>query len=107
MDFKTKAKLLNTDITIRYEDAVKGDNGEYLLGRSEFDQANSNVCIRISTKDKTGKEFKKSQIDITLRHELFHAIFDMLYFTKESENETLVEWLANATYSLNKQGFNI
>lgn len=106
MDFKTKAKLLNTDITIRYEDAVKDSNGEYVLGRTEFD-ASSGVCIRISTKDKTGKEFKKSQIEITLRHELFHTIFDMLYFTKESENETIVEWLANATYSLNKQGFNI
>lgn len=104
----TKAKtykLLSCTLRIEYRDAVTNDDGEWIFG--ETASFGNKTVIAISTKDKDGHPFTKAELEVTLRHELFHFILDTLYFTELSRNETLVEWLANATLELNKQGLTI
>jgi hypothetical protein len=65
------------------------------------------VTIEISTKSNDGRKLKAEEIEVTLRHELFHFILDVLQHRELSADEALVEWLANATLMLNKQGLTI
>lgn len=98
-------KLLTSTIKVIYEDQVFNDDGEYLYG---IQRNRLNVIeIHISIKDGDGKPLNEDFIESTLRHELFHTILGMLYMDDASSNETLVEWLANATLMLNKQGLTI
>jgi hypothetical protein len=105
---KTRAKktykLLTSKITVTYEDQVFDDNGEYLYGiqRNRL----NNIEVHVSTKDVDGNDLSEEFIESTLRHELFHVILGMLYFDV-TENETIIEWLSNATLMLNKQGLSI
>ena len=98
-------KLLTRTVKIEYTDCVHDDNGDWIYGRIYWNC--SKIIIYISTKDEDGKELSDDVIETTIRHELFHLILDVLYFRDLSENETLVEWLANATYELKKQGLPI
>lgn len=102
---KKTYKLLTSTITVTYEDQVFDDNGDYLYGLQR--NRLNNVEVHVSTKDADGKPLSKEFIESTLRHELFHLILGMLFFDTESNNETLVEWLANATLTLSKQGLTI
>lgn len=97
-------KLLTSTITVIYEDQVYDDDNAYLYGiqRNRL----NNIEIHISTKDADGKPLSKDFIESTLRHELFHTILGMLYFDV-AENESVVEWLANSTLMLKKQGLTI
>lgn len=97
--------LLTTSVAIEYMDKVTADDGHWIYGQTIQDRGGA--IIKISIKDEDGDPLPKEQIEATLRHELFHFILDTLYFTNESGNETLVEWLASATQLLNKQGLNI
>ena len=99
-----KLKLLDYKITIKYVEKDECD-GEYLYGHTHWDT--NNVTIHISLKTREGKPFTEEELNATLRHELFHVILHSLYFETESNNETLVEWLAQATKTLHKQGANI
>ena len=99
-----KYKLLEHKIVIKYVDADKPD-GSWIYGHTKW-YAN-NVTITISVKDDSGKPFTDDEIETTVRHELFHVILGCLYFDKERDNETLVEWLAQATKLLHKQGLII
>lgn len=98
-------KLLGNTVRIEFRDKVTNDEGEWIFG--EVVNSGSKSVISISTKDRYGEAMSDEEIDVTVRHELFHFILDTLYFTELSQNETLVEWLANATSELNKQGLNI
>lgn len=100
-----KFKLLNNRITIVYQDKVTNEDNEWIFGKCEYVGPEMNVYV--STKDIEGKQMKDEDIEMTVRHELFHIILDALYFEELSKNETLVEWLANATYELHKQGLSI
>lgn len=100
-----KYKLLNNRIKIVYKDEVLDENGEWIFGRCSNN--GPEVILEISTLDREGNPMRAEDIEITVRHELFHMILDTLYFNELSGNETLVEWLANATYELNKQGLSI
>ena len=104
-DEKSTYTLLSTTLTVIYKDKVENDEGCWVFGLTHFDA--DDATIYISTKNANGKKLNKRSIEATLRHELFHFILDMLYFREQSQNETLVEWLANATYELNKQGLKI
>lgn len=97
--------LLASTLTIIYQDRVEDECGEWILGKTHFNA--NNGYIYVSTKDSEGKKLDKNTIDTTIRHELFHFILDVLYFREQSRDETLVEWLANATHELNKQGLTI
>lgn len=101
---KTYRLLCNT-LRIEYRDKVVNENGDWIFG--EVANCGGRSIISISTKDRDGVDIPEDELDITLRHELFHFILDSLYFTELSQNETLVEWLANATAELNKQGLSI
>lgn len=98
-------KLMTRTVKVQYEDKVLDDNGDWIYGRVHWN--GSKITIFISTKDEDGEELSDDVIETTIRHELFHLILDVLYFRDLSENETLVEWLANATYELKKQGLPI
>ena len=97
--------LLTTTVSIEYRDSVLAEDGHWIYGVTKQDRGGA--VILISIKDEDGDPISAEQIESTLRHELFHFILDTLYFTEESQNETLVEWLATATQVLNKQGLNI
>lgn len=104
MNNSKKYKLLDFNITVTY---VKNDtlDDHWVFGHTKYDA--NDVEIVISTYTESGRKFTKEELSITLRHELYHVIFAKLYFTNNEENETLVEWLAQATNILNKQGLKI
>lgn len=98
-------KILTSTIKVVYEDQITDENGDYIYGYQE--NRLNNIIIHISTKDGNGNALPEEFIESTLRHELFHVILGLLYMDDEAYNETLVEWLANATLMLNKQGLSI
>lgn len=98
-------KLLTKLVKVQYINNVRDDDGNWLYGQCHWD--GSKVTISISLMDESGAELDDDVIETTLRHELFHLILDTLYFRDLSDNETLVEWLANATFELKKQGLTI
>lgn len=102
---KKTFNLLSTKAIVIYQERVEDEDGKWIFGKTHFSK--NDVEIYISTKDENGKKIDARNLEITLRHELFHYILDVLYFRECSQNETLVEWLAQATYCLNKQGLNI
>lgn len=99
-----KLKLLDYKITIKYVEKDES-GGEYVYAHTHWDT--NNVTIYVSLKTMEGKPFTEEELSNTLRHELFHVILHSLYFETECNNETLVEWLAQATSILHKQGVNI
>lgn len=101
---KKKYKLLLNTIIVEFYKEVTNDDGGWIFGETEFNA--SVFTIRISTFDKDGHPLSEDVIETTLRHELFHAILKSLYIPV-GDDETVVEWLANATQMLNKQGLAI
>ena len=99
-----KYTLLDTKIKITYIDKDYLDD-HWVFGHTSWSA--DHVDIFISTKTEDDKELPQDVIDSTVRHELFHVILGALYFNQERDNETLVEWLAQATKTLNKQGAKI
>lgn len=97
-------KLLDFRIKIHYVDKDTLD-GRWIYGHCEYDA--NNVDIYISLMSEKGVKFTESELNSTLRHELFHVILRALYIDNLAENETIVEWLAQSTKILNKQGLNI
>ena len=103
---KTKTyKLLSMNLKVVYKDKVEDEDGYWNFGHVSYD--GNNATIEISTTSREGRKLTKEELDNTLRHELFHFILETLYYRDLSANETLVEYLANATTILNKQGLNI
>lgn len=103
---KTKTyKLLSMNLKVVYKDKVEDEDGCWNFGHVSYD--GNNATIEISTTSREGRKLTKEELDNTLRHELFHFILETLYYRDLSANETLVEYLANATTTLNKQGLNI
>lgn len=101
---KKKYKLLLNTIVVEFYKEVVNEEGAWIFGDTTFNA--STFTIRISTFDKDGQPLQESVIETTLRHELFHAILKSLYI-HVGDDETVVEWLANATQMLNKQGLSI
>ena len=60
--------------------------------------------IEVSTKSENGLNLTPRTINITLLHELVHAIFASGMY-QETQDEPLVEWVAKCIYSLYEQGF--
>lgn len=100
---KTKHyKLLDFRITVKYVDKDYLED-HWIFGHTKYNA--NDILIVISTKTDDDKDLTEDEMNATLRHELFHVILAKLYF--DDSNETLVEWLAQATQTLNKQGLNI
>lgn len=98
-------KLLERTIYIKYVDKVLNEDGDWRFAICHY--RGNKIYIEISLKDVDGNEFNDDELNTTLRHELYHAIFDIMMYFSESENESLVEWLAQATKILHKQGVEI
>lgn len=106
MKQKTKTyKLLSMNLKVVYKDRVEDEQGYWKFGHVIYDA--NEALIEVSTVSEDGRKLSNDEIENTLRHELFHFILDTLYFRDLSTNESLVEWLAVATSSLNKQGLSI
>ena len=105
---KQKIKTYNLftyTLKIVYKDKVEDSDGNWMYGQCNWDA--SNVTIEVSTKSNDDRKLRAEEIEATLRHELFPFILDVLQYRSLSADEALVEWLANATLTLNKQGLSI
>lgn len=98
-----KYNLLDFKIQVFYVDCDTVED-RWVFGHTEFN--GNKIKIYISTKNRDGGEFTEQELNVTLRHELFHVILAKLYFSGETD-ETLIEWLAQATSILHKQGLTI
>lgn len=110
MDYSKKIKtlhtanLLDTKITVILVEHAYYDD-KFVFGLCKYND--DCTTIYISDKNEDGTKISEESKALTLRHELFHCILDMLCYNELSYNEQLVEWLAKATNSLHKQNINI
>lgn len=94
--------LYGTEWTIRYCD--------YIEKEKEDEDEKDGLCdhsehlISVATKKLNGKDKVPSEIELTLLHEIVHAILGTGQYISSCEDEPLVEWIARSIYSLKKQG---
>lgn len=96
-----KFNLFGTKYKMKFMDVVPNDDAEKFTWGDTDGRTHT---IRIATKDVNSKPIDEDEIDITLLHELYHAILNEGQYTNCSSDEPLVEWLARCTHSLRKQG---
>lgn len=75
-------------------------DGEYRYGETDYEHQ----YIQIATKAKDGKPLPQTTVQLTLMHELMHAICTSGQYCDYSGDEPFIEWLANCLYSLKQQG---
>lgn len=104
MDIK-KIDIFGTEYEIMYVDEIDiekefpdAEPNQTCEGLTDYD----NRKIVIATKQPNGKAKPKSEIQLTLLHELFHAFFQTGQYKCENRENT-VEWLARCTYQALKQ----
>lgn len=96
---KKKFKLFNTDWEIEYVDSFDGeDDSTIKLGNTNHLTHKIQVA-RIAD----GVKLSKEDIELTLYHEIVHSILDTGNYRVYSNDEPLVEWIANCLISLKKQ----
>ena len=95
-------KIFNTTWTVSFIDNFKDEtkDGEFRLGDTNY-ELNS---IRIATKTKEGKPLSEKTIQLTVLHEIMHAICGTGQYNDYSNDEPFIEWLANCIYSIKEQG---
>lgn len=102
MELKNKSiDLFGTIYKIKIVDNIKieGSNGtEYPLGLT--DSVNHIISIASYVED---TKVPKNEMELTLLHELVHAIFITGQYFEENENEPLVEWTARCLNQLIKK----
>lgn len=76
------------------------DKDSFKLGDTNYETN----YIRVATKTKDGISLPEATIKLTLLHEMMHAILGSGQYNHCSDDEPLVEWLANCIYSLKEQG---
>lgn len=94
--------IFGTKWSISYVDKIepKGDD-TFIFGDSDT----VTKKIRVATIDRDGNKFDKRTLDLTLLHEVVHAIFDEGAYFDSSSDEPLVEWTAKCLLSLTEQKF--
>lgn len=94
--------IFNSTWTVSFIDNFNEEtkDGEFRFGDTDYEH-NS---IRIATKDKKGNYLSEKTIELTMLHEMMHAILGSGQYNVYSEDEPFVEWLANCLYSIKKQG---
>lgn len=95
-----KFTIFGTTYKLRFVDSINPDDKETFTWGDTDGRIHT---IRIATKDINGKAINEDEIDITVLHELYHAILNEGQYRSCSEDEPLVEWLARCTHSLKKQ----
>lgn len=100
MDMKNKTiNIFGSKYKIKYIDKVYDEEGNWIYGKVDT----SNKEILISTLLQDNKPVQREEVEISLYHEIYHAILITGQYMQCSNNEPLVEWLARCTYSLIKQ----
>lgn len=98
MNYKNRTiKIFNSTYKLSFVKDIKSENPD----RTTMGETDSNLkTIKIRVLNREGKPIPKQELEITLLHELFHAILDEGQYLNSSEDETLVEWLARCTKHL-------
>ena len=99
MELKNKKiELFGTIWRIKYVENISDNNENQIFG-----------CTNPSTKEiyiaknMDGIAISQNEIELTLLHELTHAILMTGQYMEESNNEALVEWVARCVYQLLKK----
>ena len=100
-----KYKLLNQKIIVSYIDKDTKEDESWIFGHTHFSKNEAHVFI--STKYEDDTEIPEDEIQLTLRHEIFHVLFYTLYYVDLGDDEHIVEWLAQAWTTLKKQKLEI
>ena len=99
----TQFNLFGKDYTITFEDTLDNDpcieEGDVLYGVTRHPYGE----IKVS-KSVKGKARTEDELELTMFHELFHAMLDSGAYHELNCNEPLVEWLAKCIWTLKKQG---
>lgn len=95
-------KIFNSTWTVTFIDNFKEETkeGEFKFGETDYE----NNRIRIATKTKKGDALPEKTIELTVLHEMMHAICGTGQYGAYSEDEPFMEWLANCIYSIKEQG---
>lgn len=100
MDMKNKTiNIFGSKYKIKYIDKVYDEEGNWIYGKVDT----SNKETLISTLLHDDKPVQREEVEISLYHEIYHAILITGQYMQCSNDEPLVEWLARCTYSLIKQ----
>lgn len=94
--------IFNTTWTVSFIDNFKEETKE---GEFKFGDINYELNkIRVATKTKEGEVLSKKTIELTVLHEIMHAICGTGQYGDYSGDEPFIEWLANCIYSIKEQG---
>ena len=95
-------EIFNTTWTVSFIDNFKDEtkDGEFRLGDTNYELNR----ISIATNTKEGQPLSEKTIQLTVLHEIMHAICGTGQYNAYSEDEPFIEWLANCIYSLKQQG---
>lgn len=94
--------IFNTDWEVYFIDNFNDETQE---GGFKFGDTNYELNrIRVATKTKEGQPLSKKVIQLTLLHEIMHAICGTGQYNAYSDDEPFIEWLANCIYSIKEQG---
>lgn len=98
MKYKNRTiKVFNTKYKVTYVDDIKSDTPDRTtMGETDFHL--KTIKIRVTNRD--GNPIPKSEVEICLLHELFHAILTEGQYLNSTDDEPLVEWLARCTKQL-------
>lgn len=94
-EFKNKTiNIFGSKWKIMFVDSIEVEDGASVDGLTD----STNRVISICTKQ------TKNEIEITLLHELIHAILNTGQYLQSSKDEPMVEFLARSFLALIKQG---
>lgn len=101
MEYKNKTiNIFGTKYKIKFVDKVYDDEGYWIYGKVNT----TTKEIKISTLLDNNTPVQKDEIEISLYHEIFHAILICGQYSSCSNDEPLVEWLARCLFNIRKQG---
>lgn len=106
MKYKNRTiKIFNTTYRVLFVDNIEIENPD----RTTMGETDSNLkTIKIRVINREGGQVPKQEIEITLLHELFHAILAEGQYLQSTDDEPLVEWLARCTkHLLSQKAFDI
>ena len=101
MEIKNRQiKIGNSRWKVKLEESMLSKDGE------SFYFGNSNATykeIKLSTKLPDNTKINNDSLQETYYHEILHSILNEGQYNEESDNESLVEWMAKCLLQLKKQ----
>lgn len=92
-----KVNLFGTEWQIRFEDKLMDPTGDHEIFGDTYRSANNIITI---AKTIDGVPVPKAELEVTLLHELVHAIFVTGQYHNSNNDEPLVEWCARCLKQL-------